>query len=164
LAPGRECRSRVNVCVVRTGGRPSARADAGTIKPRLDAAALPNSPVGASGVALNPIISAFRILRPIQRQALAHKPFAEIGAADRAGRDRSAIWVKAEGRAITWVPGNECIKIVGCLRATTILQSDCACSRYCIRFFDATYSDLQLTKRTVFIDWCGLFGAGLKDC
>ena len=40
----------------------------------------------------------------IQRQALEHKPFAEIGAVDRRGRDRPAIGVEAEGRTISRTP------------------------------------------------------------
>ena len=40
----------------------------------------------------------------VQRQALVHKPFAEIGAADRPGRDRPAIGVEAEGRTISRTP------------------------------------------------------------
>ena len=71
----------MGVCVVRTVGGFSACADAGSIEPRLDVAALPDSAAGVFGVALSAIISAFGVLGPIQRQALAYKPFAEIGAA-----------------------------------------------------------------------------------
>src|SRR5262249_33620453 len=81
------------------------------------------SPAGALGVTLSFAISALRVLRPVQRQALAQKPFAEIGAADRTGRDRAAIWVEAERRAVDRTPGNECIKIICGLRATTVLQT-----------------------------------------
>jgi hypothetical protein len=71
----------MRVGVVRTVGGLSACADAGSIEPRLDVAALPDSAAGVFGVALSAIISAFGVLEPIQRQALAHEPFAEIGAA-----------------------------------------------------------------------------------
>jgi hypothetical protein len=71
----------MGICLVRTVGGPSACADAGAIEPRLDVAALPHSAVGVFGVALSATISAFGVLGPIQRQALAHKPFAEISAA-----------------------------------------------------------------------------------
>src|SRR5262244_386880 len=74
-------RSGMRVGVIGTGGRLSIRTDAGAIKPRLDVATLPDSPAGALGITLSFAISALRVLRPIQRQALAHKPFAEIGAA-----------------------------------------------------------------------------------
>ena len=88
------------VCIVRTGGRLSARADAGAIEPRLDVAALPDTSAGAFSVALSAIISALRVLGPIQCKAVAHKPFTKIGAADRTGRNRAAIWVETERHAI----------------------------------------------------------------
>ena len=113
----------MRVGVIRTGGRLSVRTDAGAIEPRLDVTYFPDSLAGALGIALSFAISALRVLRPVQRQALAHKPFAEIGAADRTGRNRAAIWVEAAGRAVNWPPGNECVKIVCGLRATTILQT-----------------------------------------
>ena len=84
----------MRVGVIRTGRRLSVRTDAGAIKPRLDVASFPDSPAGAFGVALNTIISAFRVLRPIQRKAVANKPFAEVVATDRTGCDRAAIWVE----------------------------------------------------------------------
>jgi hypothetical protein len=113
----------MRVGVIRTGPRLSARSNAGAIEPWFDVTALPDSPTGALGVTLSRIISAFRVLRPVQRQALAHKPFAEIGAADRTSRDRAAIWVEVEGGAVDRTPGNECVKVVCGLRATTILQT-----------------------------------------
>ena len=57
------------------------------IEPRLDVAALPDSAAGVLGVALSAIISALGVLGPIHRQALAHKPFAEIGAANQTDRN-----------------------------------------------------------------------------
>jgi hypothetical protein len=71
----------MGICVVRTVGGLSVCADAGAIEPRLDVSALPNSAAGVSGVALSAIISAFGVSGLSQRQALAHKPFAEISAA-----------------------------------------------------------------------------------
>jgi hypothetical protein len=50
----------MRVGVIRTGGRLSIRADAGTIEPWLDVAAFPDSPVGTFGVALSATISTFR--------------------------------------------------------------------------------------------------------
>jgi hypothetical protein len=79
------------------------------MEPRLDVAAFPDSPAGALGIALSAIVSAFRVLRPIQRKPLTDKPFAEIGTVNRTGRDRPAIWVEVEGRAINPTPGNECV-------------------------------------------------------
>jgi len=113
----------MRVGVIRTGGRLSVRTDAGTIEPRLDVTSFPDSPAGALGITLSFAISALRVLRPVQRQALAHKPFAEIGAADRTGRDRPAIRVEVKGRAVDWTPGDECIEVICCLRAAAILQT-----------------------------------------
>ena len=66
----------MRVGVIRTGRRLSVRTDAGAIKPRLDVASFQDSPAGAFGVALNAIISAFRVLKPIQRRPLrtSHSP------------------------------------------------------------------------------------------
>src|SRR6516165_1994241 len=109
--------------VIRTGGRLSVRTDAGAIEPRLDVTSFPDSPAGALGITLSFSISALRVLRPVQRQTSAYEPFAEIGAADRAGRNRPAIRVEAAGRAVNQTSGNECIKVVCGLRATMILQT-----------------------------------------
>src|SRR5687767_10350609 len=104
----------MGICVVRTGGGLSACTAAGAIEPRLDVAALPDAAAGALGVALSAIISAFGVLGPIQRQALAHKPFAEIGATNRTARNRSAIRVEANEQAVNRTPGNECVEVVCC--------------------------------------------------
>lgn len=58
--------SAMRVGVIRTGGRLSIRTDAGAIEPRLDVTALPDSRAGSFGLALSAIVSAFRVLRPIQ--------------------------------------------------------------------------------------------------
>jgi hypothetical protein len=71
----------MGICVVRTVGGLSVCAGASAIEPRLDVSALPNSAAGVFGVALSAIISAFGVLGPIQRQAVAHKPFADFSAA-----------------------------------------------------------------------------------
>src|SRR6516165_7774144 len=113
----------MRVSVIRAGGRLSVRTDAGAIEPRLDVTYFPDSLAGALGIALSFAISALRVLGPVQRQALAHKPFAEISAADRTGRDRAAIWVEVEGRAVNRTPGDKSIKVVCGLRATTVLQT-----------------------------------------
>ena len=102
----------MGIRIIRAGGWLSIRTDAGTIEPGFDIATLPDSPACALGITLSFAISTLRVLRPVQRQALAHKPFAKISAADRTGRDRAAIWVEAERRAVNRTPGNECIKVV----------------------------------------------------
>ena len=81
------------VCVIRTGGRRSIRPDAGAKQPRLHIAARPHPATGAFGVALGGVVPAFRILRPIQRKTIAHKPFSEIGTADRTGCDSPPILI-----------------------------------------------------------------------
>ena len=102
----------MRVGVIRTSRRLSIRTDASAIEPRPDVAALPDSLTRAFGGALSCVILAFRVLRPIQRKAVAHKPFPEIGAIDRTSRDRLAIWVEAQRRAVNRSPGNECVKVV----------------------------------------------------
>jgi hypothetical protein len=46
---------------------------------------------GALGIMLSAAISPFRVLRPVQRKAVKHKPFAESRATDRTCRDRATI-------------------------------------------------------------------------
>lgn len=111
----------MGICIVRTGGRLSTFADACTIDPRLDVAALPESSARALSLALSFVIPALRVLGQIQRKAVAYKPFSEIPACDRAGRDRSAIRVEADWNTIDGTAGNEGVKVVRGLRTATIL-------------------------------------------
>jgi hypothetical protein len=111
----------VGVCIVRTGGRLSTRADTCTIKPRFDVAALPQSLPGELSLALSFVISALRVLRPIQRKAVAYKPFTEIGPCNRAGRDGAAIRVEADWNTIDRTARNEGLKVIRGLRTTPIL-------------------------------------------
>jgi hypothetical protein len=60
-------------------------------------------------------------LRPIQRKAVAYKPFTEIRPSDRAGRDRAAIPVEADWNAIDGAARNEAIKVIRGLCTTPIL-------------------------------------------
>jgi len=114
----------MGVCVIRTGGRLSIRTDAGAIQPWLDITALPDSPTISFSVALSASVSAFRVLRPIQRQALAYKPFTEVG-----GTTEQVATVRPYGsrlrgeQLINRTPGDERVKVVCCLRTTTILQA-----------------------------------------
>ena len=146
------------VCIVRTGGRLSARADAGAIEPRLDVAALPDSSAGAFGVALSAIISALRVLGPIQCKAVAHKPFTKIGAADRTGRNRAAIWVETERHAIDGAPGNEGVNVIRCLGATVILRTVVAAAQLAaLRRVDAPKPDTRsVNLQRVAVDDAGL--------
>ena len=90
-------------------------------EPRLDVAALPESLAGALSLTLSFVISALRVLRPIQRKTVADKPFSEIPACDRAGRDRAAKRVEADWNTIDGTAGNEGVKVVRGLRTATIL-------------------------------------------
>jgi hypothetical protein len=105
----------MRVGIIRTVGGLSVCTNASAIEPWFDVAAFPYSPASAFGIALDAVVLAFRVLRPIQRKAVAHKPFAKIVAADRTGRNGTAIRVEAERRAVDRTPGNECVKVVCCL-------------------------------------------------
>jgi hypothetical protein len=132
----------MRVGVIRTGGRPSIRADATAIEPRLDVASFPDSPARTFGVALSAVISAFRVLRPIQRKAIANQPFAEIGAANRTGRDRPSIWVEAQRQAINRTTIDEGVEVVCSLRAAAILQTVLAAAQLAaLRRVDAPEPD-----------------------
>lgn len=109
--------------VVRTGGRLSARAGAGAIQPRLDIAALPDTSTGTLGIPLSPSVSAFRVLKPIQSKAIAHEPFAEIGAVDRTSRNGAAISVEADWDTVDGASRNVSVKVVCRLGATAILRA-----------------------------------------
>ena len=113
----------MSTCVVRTGGRLSVRADAGTIEPRLDVAALPDTSTGMLGIALSPGVSASRVLKPIQSKAIAHKPFAEIGAVDRTSCNGAAISVEAERDTVDRAPRNVGTEVVCRLGATAIVRA-----------------------------------------
>ena len=113
----------MSTCVVRTGGRISVRADAGTIEPRFDIAALPDTSTGALGIALSPGVSASRVLSPVQSKPIAHEPFAEIDALDRTSRNGAAIGVDAERDAVDGAPRNVSTQIVCRLATTAILKA-----------------------------------------
>jgi hypothetical protein len=113
----------MRVGIIRTVGGLPVCTNASAIEPWFDVAAFPYSPASAFGIALDAVVLAFRVLRPIQRKAAAHKPFAKIVAADRTGRNGTAIRVEAERRAVDRTPGNECVKVVCCLSTTAILQT-----------------------------------------
>lgn len=115
--------SRMGICVIRAGGRLPTCPDACTIEPRLDVGSLPESLAGTLSLALSLAISALRVLRPIQRNATPYKPFSEIPACDRAGRDGPAIRVEADWNTIDGTAGNEGVKVVRRLRTATILQA-----------------------------------------
>ena len=113
----------MSTCVVRTGGRISVRADAGTIEPRFDIAALPDTSTGALGIALSPGVSASRVLSPLQSKPIAHEPFAEIDALDRTSRNGAAISVEAERDTIDGAPRNVSVEVVCRQGATAILRA-----------------------------------------
>src|SRR3569833_3850781 len=110
--------SRMGICIVRTGGRLSTGADTCTIKPRFHVAALPESLPGELSLALSFVISALRVLGPIQRKAVAYKPLTEIRPLDRAARTRGAITVEADWNTVDGTARNEAIKVIRGLRTT----------------------------------------------
>ena len=112
----------MGVGVVRAVGRSAAHSDARPIQPWFDVAALPDSLTQALGVALGLTVLAFGVLRPIQREAVAHEPFAKICATDRTGRDRPAIGVEVQRKTADRAPGDEGVEVVCGHRAAAVLE------------------------------------------
>jgi hypothetical protein len=75
------------------------------------------------GIALGLIVLALRVLRPIQRETVARKPFAEIGAANRTRRDRSPVLIQRDRDATHRASRKEGVEIVRGLGAAAILQA-----------------------------------------
>ena len=115
-----KARSRMCVCIIRTAGRSATRLDAAAKQPRLHIAARPHPATRTIGVALGGGIPSFRILRPIKRETIAHKPFSYIGTADGTGCYSPPILIFGDWRTIDRPPRDEGIEIIRCLRATTI--------------------------------------------
>ncbi|MCS3448598.1 hypothetical protein M2222_002581 [Bradyrhizobium elkanii] len=113
----------MRVRIVRAGGRLTIRPDAGAIEPRLHIAPLPDTSTGALCVLLSCVISALRVSRPIQCKATAHKPFPEIGTADRTGPHRPTIWIEAERYAVDRSSADTGVEVVCRRRATAILKT-----------------------------------------
>src|SRR5438105_4711969 len=111
--------SRMCVRIIRTVGRSAARPDAHAEQPWLHVAACPHAAARTIGIALHSRIPSFRILRPIQR-AIANEPFAEVSAADRAGRYAPPVLILGYGCTLDRSPCDEGVEIIGCIRATTI--------------------------------------------
>src|SRR6266851_9363395 len=115
-----KARSRTCFCIIRTAGRRATRPDADAKQPRLHIAARPHPATRTIGLALGGGVLAFRILRPIQRETISHKPVSEIGTADRTGCYSPPILIFGDWRTIHRPPRNEGIEIIRCLRATAI--------------------------------------------
>src|SRR5947207_7747591 len=115
--------SGLNISIVRTVGGSTALPDASTIQPRLHVTARPYSSPSALRIALSITVSALGILRPIQRKAIAHEPVSEINIADQASRDCSAVTIQISRLATHWPSRDESVKIVGGLRAASIMQA-----------------------------------------
>ena len=61
-----------------------------------------------------------RVLRPIHGQAISDEPFAKIGTADRAPSYCAPVAVEIDWIAAHRPPCDECIQVVGCLRAAAV--------------------------------------------
>jgi hypothetical protein len=96
----------MGICIVRTGGWVSAGADVCTIEPRLDIAALPESLARALSLALSFVISALRVLGPIQRKTVTHKPFneRELEVARANADSASSADIRASDTAANFLP------------------------------------------------------------
>src|SRR5262249_20114649 len=94
-APIRCMKAHSGMCVriIRAVGRGAARPDANAEQAWLRVAACPHAAARTIGITLTSGIPPFRILRPIQRETIANKPFPEIDAADRTGRNRTPILI-----------------------------------------------------------------------
>ena len=68
----------MRICVIRTIFWVAARSDADSIQPWLDVAARPKASPSLLRITLNITVPAARILRPVQREAIAHEPSAQI--------------------------------------------------------------------------------------
>src|SRR5882724_946486 len=135
-----ESLSRVCICVVRTVTRPSTLLDTRAKQPRLNVAARPHTSPGVLGVVLRLTVLLFRILRPIQREPVAHKPFRKVHAINRTYRNRAPVLIQVDRRAIDRPSRNEGVKFVRCLA-----RSSDACALYSVfvhrltRLLDASF-------------------------
>src|ERR1700742_1177786 len=119
----------MSFCVIRTSGGLAVCMDAGAVEPWFDIAAVPDSSAGTFGLALNRIVFALRVLRPIQCKAITNQPFTEIDAAYRTGRDGAPVSVETQRDAIYRALSNEGVELVCCPRATAILRTVLAAAK-----------------------------------
>ena len=110
----------MRVCVIRTVRGTALRADARAVQPRSHIATRPYPSTCPVRLALNNRVPAFRILRPIERKAAPHEPFAEICSVHRTGCNHAAIPILGERRARHRSARNEGIEFVGGLRTAAV--------------------------------------------
>jgi hypothetical protein len=72
---------------------------------------------------LRPIIFAFRVLRPIQRETVAYEPISEVHTINRTGRNGPTILIEIYWRAIDRSRCNESVKFIRLLCAASILKT-----------------------------------------
>ena len=108
------------VRVIRTVHGTALRADARAVQPGCDIATRPYPPSRPVSLALNNRVPAFRILRPIEREATTHQPFAEICSVHGTGSNRAAILILGERRAGHRSARNKGVKLVGGLRTAAV--------------------------------------------
>jgi len=113
----------MGVRVVRTFTRFPASPDADAVKPGLDIAPCPHPSPGVFSFALDGVISAPRISRPVDCETVAHQPFAQIDIADRASCHCPPILVQRDGDAVQRPSRNKSVEIVRRLGPAPILET-----------------------------------------
>ena len=114
---------RMRVCIVGAIARLTALTDTSSIQPRLNIATFPHPSSGMVSLPLRPVIFAFRVLRPIQRETVTDEPISEVGTINRTRRNGPTILIQIYRRAINCSLCNESIKIVRRLCSASILKA-----------------------------------------
>jgi hypothetical protein len=111
----------MGVSIIRTSSRPSTCPDADAIQPRLDIAPFPHPIPHPLSIALSSAVSPLGILGPIECEATAYQPFANVGTVHHACRDRSSVAIETDRIAVHRTACDEHIETVRSLRPALIL-------------------------------------------